>query len=62
MTVPEQVKTVIALTFFDEPDKRLEYNHWQYWYNLQANPNQRAFDIGKSPHVAMDNYRNVLGK
>ena len=19
---------------------------WQYWYNMQANPNQRAFDIG----------------
>ena len=44
--MPERVKTVIHLTFFDEPDKRMEANHWQYWYNLQANPNQKAFDIG----------------
>ena len=46
MSMPERVKTVIYLTFFDEPDKRMESNHWQYWYNLQANPNQKAFDIG----------------
>ena len=46
MSLPERVKTVINLTFFDEPDKRMEANHWQYWYNLQANPNQKAFDIG----------------
>ena len=47
MSVPDQVKTIVSLTFFDEPDKRVEFNHWQYWYNLQPNPNQRAFDIGK---------------
>lgn len=46
MSMLERVKTVIYLTFFDEPDKRMEANHWQYWYNLQANPNQKAFDIG----------------
>lgn len=46
MSLPQQVKTVLALTFFDEQDRRAEFNHWQYWYNLQANPNQRAFDIG----------------
>lgn len=46
ISMPERVKTVIYLTFFDEPDKRMEANHWQYWYNLQANPNQKAFDIG----------------
>ena len=46
-SVPDLVKTVVSLTFFDEPDKRVEFNHWQYWYNLQPNPNQRAFDIGE---------------
>lgn len=56
MTVPERVKTLIALTFFDEPDKRVEYHHWQYWYNLQANPNQRAFDIDRK------NCENIQGK
>ena len=47
MSLPQQVKTVLALTFLDEPDRRVEFNHWQYWYNLQANPNQKAFDIGE---------------
>ena len=47
MSMPERVKTVVYLTFFDEPDKRMEANHWQYWYNLQPNPNQKAFDIGR---------------
>lgn len=47
MSLPQRVKTVLALTFLDEPDRRVEFNHWQYWYNLQANPNQRAFDIGE---------------
>ena len=47
IAMPERVKTVLYLTFFDEPDKRMEANHWQYWYNLQANPNQKAFDIGR---------------
>ena len=37
---------MLALTFIDEPDRRVEFNLWQYWYNLQANPNQKAFDIG----------------
>ena len=46
MSLSESVKSVIYLTFFDEPDRRVEYNHWKYWYDLQANPNQRAFDIG----------------
>ncbi len=46
MSLPQQVKTVLALTFLDEPDRRVEFNHWHYWYNLQANPNQKAFDIG----------------
>lgn len=48
MSLPEAVKSVIFVTFFDEPDKRMEYNHWRYWYDLQANPNQRAFDVGKN--------------
>ena len=46
-TLPEHVKTVIALTFVDELDRRAEFSHWQYWYSLQPNPNQRAFDIGQ---------------
>ena len=46
-TAPELVKSVVYLTFFDEPDSRVEYNYWQYWYSLQANPNQKAFDIGQ---------------
>ena len=52
VSMPERVKTVIYLTFFDEPDKRMEANHWQYWYNLQANPNQKAFDIGTKNNLA----------
>jgi len=36
----------LALTFFDESDRKVELNHWQYWHNLQANPNQKAFDLG----------------
>ncbi len=44
--LPPLVKTVLALTFFEEPDKRVEHSRWQYWYNLQPNPNQKAFDIG----------------
>lgn len=56
MSLPQQVKTVLALTFFDELDRRSEFNHWQYWYSLQANPNQRAFDIDRK------NCENVLGK
>ena len=46
MSAPEIVKSVVYLTFFDEPDSRIEFNNWQYWYSLQANPNQKAFDIG----------------
>ena len=46
MSMPARLKTTIFLTFFDEPDKRVELNNWHYWYNLQANPNQKAFDIG----------------
>ena len=46
MSMPEQVKSMIFLNFFDEPDHKVEFSHWQYWYNLQANPNQKAFDIG----------------
>ena len=47
LQLPSKVKTVLALTFFDEHDKRVEFSRWQYWYNLQPNPNQKAFDIGK---------------
>ena len=54
-TLPDQVKSVVSLTFFDEPDKRIEFGHWQYWYNLQANPNQKAFDIGEAAPLAMWN-------
>ena len=46
---PELVKSVVYLTFFDEPDSRVELNNWQYWYSQQANPNQKAFDIGQFP-------------
>lgn len=46
MSIPRRVRTVIGLTFFDEADRKVEFQHWQYWYNLQANPNQKAFDIG----------------
>ena len=58
MTLPEGVKSVIYVTFFDEPDKRMEYNHWRYWYDLQANPNQRAFDVGKK-HTWSDGKSSV---
>lgn len=47
LQLASQVKTVLALTFFEEPDTRVEHSRWQYWYNLQPNPNQKAFDIGK---------------
>ena len=47
MSLPDTVKTVIYLCFFDQPDKKIEVTHWQYWYNFQANPDQRVFDIGK---------------
>ena len=46
MDLPTKAKSLVHLTFFDEPDKKLEAAHWEYWYNIQANPNQRAFDIG----------------
>ncbi len=46
LQLPSLVKTVLALTFFEEPDKRVEHSRWQYWYNMQPNPNQKAFDIG----------------
>lgn len=42
----DTVKSIIHLSFLDEPDRRVEFSHWQYWYDLQANPNQRSFDIG----------------
>lgn len=45
---PELVKSLVYLTFFDEPDSHVELNNWQYWYSQQANPNQKAFDIGQS--------------
>ncbi|CAI8037945.1 Grainyhead-like protein 1 homolog [Geodia barretti] len=44
---PDLVKSVVYLTFFDEPDSRVEQSNWQYWYSQQANPNQRAFDIDR---------------
>ena len=47
MPLPDSVKTVIYLCFFDKPNKKVEASHWQYWYGLQANPDQRVFDIGK---------------
>lgn len=46
MNLPPQVKSVIYLSFLDEADRSIEHSHWQYWYDLQANPNQKAFDIG----------------
>lgn len=46
MDLPAKAKSLVHLTFFDEPDKSVEAGHWEYWYNIQANPNQRAFDIG----------------
>ena len=46
MSLSDTVKSVVYLSFFDEPDRRVECNHWKYWYDLQANPNQRAFDVG----------------
>lgn len=47
LQLPPRVKTVLALTFFEEADKRVEFSRWQYWYNMQPNPNQKAFDIGE---------------
>ena len=47
MSLPDSVKTVIYLCFFDQSDKKVEASYWQYWYNFQANPDQRVFDIGK---------------
>jgi transcription factor CP2-like protein len=55
-TTPELVKSVVYLTFFDEPDSRVEHNNWQYWYSLQANPNQKAFDIDRK------SCENIQGK
>ena len=46
MVLPSQAKSVIHLSFLDESDRTVEQSHWQYWYELQANPNQKAFDIG----------------
>lgn len=46
MSLPTHAKSVIYLSFLDEADRNVEYSHWQYWYELQANPNQKAFDIG----------------
>ena len=48
MSLPSQAKSVIHLSFLDESDRNIEHSHWQYWYDLQANPNQKAFDIGEA--------------
>ena len=41
---PIVVQSMIYLVFrLEHVTERLL---WQYWYNMQANPNQRAFDIG----------------
>ena len=53
MDLPSKAKSLVHLTFFDEPDKKLEASHWEYWYNIQANPNQRAFDIGMGVVVSV---------
>jgi transcription factor CP2-like protein len=47
MILPSRVKSVVYLSFLDEADRNIEYSHWQYWYELQANPNQKAFDIDR---------------
>ncbi|XP_019858101.1 PREDICTED: grainyhead-like protein 2 homolog isoform X2 [Amphimedon queenslandica] len=47
MVLPSQAKSVIHLSFLDESDRTVEQSHWQYWYELQANPNQKAFDIDR---------------
>ncbi|XP_065884677.1 grainyhead-like protein 2 homolog isoform X2 [Dysidea avara] len=39
------VKSIIYLVFRSEQET--ERLLWQYWYNMQANPNQRAFDIDR---------------
>ncbi|XP_065885363.1 grainyhead-like protein 2 homolog isoform X2 [Dysidea avara] len=39
------VKSMIYLVFRSEQET--ERLLWQYWYNMQANPNQRAFDIDR---------------
>ena len=46
MSLPSHAKSIIYLSFLDEADRNIELSHWQYWYELQANPNQKAFDIG----------------
>lgn len=63
LQLPSKVKTVLALTFFEEHDKRVEFSRWQYWYNLQPNPNQKAFDIDrkscKDIEIKPTNYHNA---
>ncbi|XP_065886166.1 grainyhead-like protein 3 homolog isoform X2 [Dysidea avara] len=39
------VKSMIYLVFSSGQETELLL--WQYWYNMQANPNQRAFDIDR---------------
>eukprot|EP00731_Ephydatia_muelleri_P030770 Em0022g284a len=47
MDLPTKAKSLVHLTFFDEPDKKLEASPLEYWYNIQANPTRGAFDIDR---------------
>ena len=41
------LQSLLHLVFRDEKDPNVELQHWRYWHAQQANPQQRAFDIGK---------------
>ena len=55
-----RVKTVIHLVFGNENDPLIELAYWDHWYNLQPNPNQRAFDIDlKACHMIDEEIEEV---
>ena len=45
------LQSMLHLVFRDEKDPNVEIQHWRYWHAQQANPQQRAFDIGKAVHL-----------
>ncbi|XP_065836862.1 grainyhead-like protein 2 homolog isoform X2 [Oscarella lobularis] len=59
----DHVKSIVQLVF-REKDAASELGLWQYWYSQQANPNQRAFDVGKklSPKPSSSSFHCILDR
>ncbi|XP_065884679.1 grainyhead-like protein 2 homolog isoform X2 [Dysidea avara] len=51
------LKSIIYLVFRSEQET--ERLFWQYWYNMQANPNQRAFDIDRKNCENAENIKDL---